>query len=120
MAPPFLEIGKINMRIRVHYAVEVVDKKSREYLEKANPDKVWINPFTMKDTKKMPRKEIYNFVYNMLAKESVASVNAFFEKAGYGSPVELYNFREQKIERPAPWPTPKHRYFDENLVEIFK
>jgi len=106
------------MRIRVHYAVEVDDKKIREYLEKANPDKVWINPFTMQDTKKMPRKEIYNFVYNMLAKESAASVNAFFEKAGYGNPVELH-FSEQKIERPAPRPV-VHRYFDENLVEIFK
>lgn len=106
------------MRIRVHYAVEVDDKKIREYLEKANPDKVWINPFTMKDTKKMPRKEIYNFVYNMLAKESVASVNAFFEKAGYGNPVELH-FSEQKIERRLR-PFKEHRYFDENLVEIFK
>ena len=55
----------------------------------------------------------------MLAKESVAPVNAFFGKAGYGSPVELYNFREQKIERPVPRPI-VHRYFDENLVEIFK
>lgn len=108
------------MKIHVHYTVEVDDKKIREYLEKANPDKQWFNPVNGQDVKKMPRKEIYNFVWNMLAKKSVAPVNAFFEKAGYGSPVELYNFREQKIERPVPWPPPKHRYFDENLVEIFK